>query len=98
MDQIVLTSMPREQLAAIVRHSVERALKDFQEESHITDGFKQKNLTKKETAEYLNCSVSKIDDLRRRGLLTRIRLGRTVRFKISELDALIENKKGSIND
>lgn len=47
-------------------------------------------LTKKQAARKLNCSTSTIDNYARAGSLTRHYLGRTVRFKLEEVLALVQ--------
>lgn len=52
---------------------------------------------KKKAAELLGCSVSTIDNMRRSGMLTRVNVGRNAaRFRMSEIQSLMENKKGQL--
>lgn len=48
-------------------------------------------LTRAQTAAYLGCSVSKIDSLATAGRITRIRIGRSVRFDFAEVQAFAES-------
>ena len=50
-------------------------------------------LTKKEAASYAKCSVSTIDNYRRRGILNVHYLGSQVRIKRSELERVMSNNK-----
>ena len=47
-------------------------------------------LTKKEAAEYLSVCESTIDNLVRRGELTKYKLGSSVRFKIDDLNETLK--------
>ena len=50
-------------------------------------------LNKLQAADMLGCSISTIDNLRRRGEITKVNVGKAVRFKLSEIKAIVENSK-----
>ena len=56
----------------------------------VSEPQKDRLLTKKETANLLSCSVSTIDNYRRKGILKRHHIGSAVRFKKNEVLAAIE--------
>lgn len=51
-------------------------------------------LRKKEVAEMLACSVRTVDRLASSGRLTRVKVGGCVRFRASEVQAIINNGCG----
>lgn len=52
-------------------------------------------LNKRETAAFLSVSVSTVDGLRRDGYLKPYRFGRSVRFRLSEVEELAERRRAS---
>lgn len=85
-----------EQLQEIVQNAVANALAQVKSlqtpiESNTTADHAE-FLTKKQAAKLLACSPSTIDNFRRSGKLTPVYLGKTVRFKRSEILALATKK------
>ncbi len=80
-------------IEALVRQEVERItpllkaelLKDFKESSQ------DRYLSRKESSEYLNVSISSIDNYVKQGLIKH-KLNKATRFKKSELDAFVRGK------
>lgn len=80
--------------------NLENLLLDLKHETLPNLLRKQKNqepnqdklINKKEAANLLGCSTSTIDNYARRGDLPRYRIGSAVRFKPSEVLALIKNR------
>ncbi len=53
----------------------------------------EKLISKKDAARLLGCSVSTIDNLRRRGRLETIKVGKAARFRITDLKKMISNQE-----
>ena len=54
---------------------------------------KQKLLSKKEVAELFSVSVRSVERLAARGRLTKVKIGGCVRFKLKEVEAMMEGEE-----
>ncbi len=60
-------------------------------DSGLKSHTEEKLLSKRETAEMLGCSLSTVDNLRRRGELKKVNVGRSVRFNLADIKNYIHN-------
>ena len=96
MNNLILTTISKNDLETLIIDCVNACLKQHQPEETTQPEPQLEYITKKEAAELLKCSIATIDNYRRSGKLKRYNhLGHIVRFKRSEVLAAIEGK--SIN-
>lgn len=53
----------------------------------------EKLISKRDAARLLGCSVSTIDNLRRKGKLETVKVGKSARFRFGDLQSMIEKKE-----
>ena len=88
---MILQVYSKEEIKRIIESAIESAFATFQPiKIPAPDDF----LTKEDVAKMLKMSKSGIDNLRRKGLLKPIRIGATVRFKRSEIIAMLNDTNG----
>jgi excisionase family DNA binding protein len=54
---------------------------------------KQKLISKKQVAELFSVSVRSVERLAARGRLTKVKIGGCVRFKLKEVEAIVEGEE-----
>ena len=59
---------------------------------------KQKLLSKKQVAELFSVSVRSVERLAARGKLTKVKIGGCVRFKLKEVEAMMEGEESTLTE
>ncbi len=59
---------------------------------------KQKLLSKKQVAECFSVSVRTVERLAARGKLTKVKIGGSVRFRIREVEAILEGEEATLTE
>ena len=59
---------------------------------------KQKLLSKKQVAELFSVSVRSVERLAARGRLTKVKIGGCVRFKLKEVEAIMEGEESTLTE
>jgi excisionase family DNA binding protein len=80
------------EIRQFIEESIQRAFEKYS--PSIESEEKKKYYTKKESAQYLNCSVPMIDKLLRQGKQNKCKEGAKVVISKDDLDNLLSNKKG----
>ncbi|MEX2336365.1 MAG: helix-turn-helix domain-containing protein [Fulvivirga sp.] len=84
MKDLILSTYSPEELAGIINHAVQEAIKSIPAPCHPPQ---EKLLTRKETADKLKISLVTLNDWSKRGLLKSYLIGGRVLYKDSELEA-----------
>ena len=93
MNELLVTTLTRQDLEALVIDCVKVVMKNHQPagvEPPIPGPGEPEFLTKRQAAQKLGCSTSTIDNAARAGKLTRHYIGKTVRFRLEEVLALAQ--------
>ena len=95
MNDIVLISIPETTIKNIVQQAISKALTEhFSLPTQQAENEKDELITRQEAAKILKLkSLVSIDNLSRKGLLKKHRLGSVVRFKRGEVIAFANNQK-----
>ena len=59
---------------------------------------KQKLIRKKQVAELFSVSVRSVERLAARGRLTKVKIGGCVRFKLKEVEAIMEGEESTLTE
>ncbi|MBT3568757.1 MAG: helix-turn-helix domain-containing protein [Opitutae bacterium] len=59
---------------------------------------KQKLISKKQVAELFSVSVRSVERLAARGKLTKVKIGGCVRFKLKEVEAMMEGEESTLTE
>lgn len=93
-DDIILTSISKKELGGLILDYVFAAFDSYTEKKEIA--LPKANLTKKEAAELLSCSVPMIDKLLQQGRLEKIKVGAKVLIPRQSIDRILSNKTDMI--
>ena len=85
MSQVIVTTP--EELTGLIDKSVQKAVAEAISTHEAMNRQKSpdKLISKKRAAELLECAISTIDNMRRRGELVPVYIGRAVRFRESDI-------------
>ena len=92
MQNVVFTQLSIPEVRQLFKEELENYFRDnpiIEEKEQEQETY----INKREAASILNCAVSTIDNYRRAGILKRYNLGSAVRFKKSDVIALVEKKQ-----
>lgn len=95
-QNMIMTTLSEEDLEGIFSKTIENMIPKYANLFNKKEDKKNNDeifYTKTESADFLGCSNSTVDRYAREGLLKRYKISRAVRFKKSDLIALIENRK-----
>lgn len=88
MDKTVLISIPVEKLQGIIIDCVNTCLRYYTPPSApLPQAQSEEQLSIRQLAKYLNCSLPTIHLLKKEGIIPYYRLGRKIYFKKTEIDA-----------
>jgi len=90
-NEIVLVSIPKDELQTLIIDSVNACLKFYLPKPE-GDSLPEL-LTRKQAADFLKCSLGTVDNLTRSGVLQKHFLGRSPKFKKEELLQAFESWK-----
>lgn len=91
-DDIILTSISKKELGSLILDYVFAAFESYTDKKDVE--LPKANLTKREAAEALSCSVPMVDKLLQSGRLEKIKLGAKVLIPRTSIDRILSNKKG----
>jgi len=90
-DNIILTSISKKELSSLMIETVFAAFESYTNKKSVE--LPKANLTKREAADELSCSVPMIDKLVQSGRLEKIKIGAKVLIPRTSIEKILSNKK-----
>lgn len=91
IELTVVQNFSSNEIAKMVSIEVKKEIKNYLEKFNENQTQNDKRLSRKETADYFNISVSSVDLWARNGILKRHKVSNRTYFLLSELESVLKN-------